>query len=677
MKQSINLKVCVFFIAFQSMQPFTLNAQINKGYLKNYSIIDATISSNERHRYKVKMEKDEFASFRLMQRGVDVMITTYDLNGKKIADFDSPNGRFGPEFFTLASGKPGDYAIEVKTLEENVTSGNYEITVERMKPKAITAAEKVDELLAKYNNSDAPGIAVAVVKDANIIYKRGFGMANLEYRIPITPASVFHIASVSKQFTAFSILLLEKEGKLSLDDDIRKYIPELPDYGYKITLRNLANHTSGIREIYDLCHLIGATDNGLITNSQAFKLLINQRSLNFIPGTEYEYCNSGYILLAKIVERVSGMSFAEFTSERIFKPLKMNHSFFLDDPEKIIKNNVYSYYEAGSSFKKSLLNSSLVGSTGLNTTVEDLSLWTMNFGTPLIGDSSILNKMQEKSKLNSGEIISYALGQEVREYKGLDVIFHGGGDAGYRSYILRIPKYGFSVIILANGQSFNPLDVAYHIVDYYLEDKEDKQEIKERNKPEPEINKEALRTFTGDYETMRGLIFTITTKENNLYLQINGDSDKILLPSIAANEFLFPSFPHSKISFFKANNGQEVNQLKWHLSDFVFPGKRIILKPFDKSQINLLEFAGKYYSSELQTEYNFLVKDSNLVATHNRNEDIQMQELQPDIFISNQGYFRKVEFIRNGQSQITGCKISAIGIKEIKFEKNNCHTLKY
>ncbi|HWY33336.1 MAG TPA: serine hydrolase domain-containing protein, partial [Nitrosopumilaceae archaeon] len=430
MKQSINLKVCAFFFAFLSIQTFTLNAQINKGYLKNHILVNATISSNERHIYKVKMEKDEFASFRLMQQGVDVMITTYDLNGKKIADFDSPNGRFGPEFFTLTSGKSGEYSIEIKPLEENVTSGHYEITVERMKPKAITAEEKVDELLAKYNNSDAPGIAVAVVKDGSVVYKKGYGIANLEYRIPITPVSVFHIASVSKQFTVFAILLLEKEGKLSLDDDIRKYIPELPDYGYKITLRNLANHTSGIREIYDLCNLIGANDNDLITNLQAFKLIINQRSLNFIPGTEYEYCNSGYILLAKIVERVSGKSFAEFTSERIFKPLKMNNSFFLDDPEKIIKNKVYSYHEAESSFKKSLLNFSLVGSTGLNTTVEDLSLWTMNFRSPIIGDSSIFNQMKEKSKLNNGEIISYALGQEVREYKGLDVIFHGGGDAG-------------------------------------------------------------------------------------------------------------------------------------------------------------------------------------------------------------------------------------------------------
>ena len=673
MKQLLNLKACIFFFAILSIQIFTLNAQISKGYLKNHSLVNATISSNERHLYKIKMEKEEFVSFRLMQQGVDVMITTYDLNGKKIADFDSPNGRFGPEFFTLTSGKPGEYAIEVKPLEENVMLGHYQLTVERMKPKAIKAAAKVDELLAKYNNSDAPGIAVAVVKDGSVVYKKGYGIANLEYRIPITPASVFQIASVSKQFTVFSILLLEKEGKLSLDDDIRKYIPELPDYGYKITLRNLANHTSGIREIYDLCSLIGVNDNDLITNSQAFKLLINQRSLNFIPGTEYEYCNSGPILLAKIVERVSGKSFAEFTSERIFKPLKMNNSFFLDDPEKIIKNKVYSYYESGSSFKKSLLNCSIVGSTGLNTTVEDLSLWTMNFESPIIGDSSIFNKMKEKSKLNNGEIISYALGQEVKEYKGLDVIFHGGGDAGYRSYLLRIPKYKFSVIILGNGQSFNPLDVAYHIVDYYLDDKEDKHEIMETNKPEPEINKETLQTFTGDYETMRGLIFTITTKENNLYLQINGDSEKILLPLIAANEFLFPSFPHSKISFIRANNGQEINQLKWQLSDFVFPGKKIILKPFDKSQINLAGFAGKYYSSELQTEYNFLVKDSNLVATHYRNDDIKMHQLQPDIFISNQGYFRKVEFIRNEQSQITGCKISAIGIKEMKFEKNKCH----
>jgi hypothetical protein len=288
MKQPINLKACIFLFAILSIQIFRLNAQVNKGYLKNHIIVNATISSNERHLYKVKMGKDEFAAFRLMQQGVDVMITTYDLNGKKIGAFDTPNGRFGPEFFTLTSGKPGEYAVEVKAHEENVTSGHYEITVERMKPKAITAAEKVDELLAKYNNSDALGIAVAIVKDGRVVYKKGFGIANLEYRIPITSASVFHIASVSKQFTVFSILLLEKEGKLSLDDDIRKYISELPDYGYKITLRNLANHASGIREIYDLCNLIGVNDNDMITNSQAFKLIINQKSLNFIPGTEYE-----------------------------------------------------------------------------------------------------------------------------------------------------------------------------------------------------------------------------------------------------------------------------------------------------------------------------------------------------------------------------------------------------
>ncbi|HOD10164.1 MAG TPA: serine hydrolase domain-containing protein, partial [Flavobacterium sp.] len=294
------------------------------------------------------------------------------------------------------------------------------------KPKTSDA---VDQLIAKYAKPNEPGIAVSVIKDGAIVYKKGVGIANLEYGIPITTSTVFHVASVSKQFTVFSILLLEQDGKLSLDDDIRKYLPEMPNYGNPITLRNLANHTSGIRDNTDLAYLIGTTENDLFSNEQAVKLITSQKGLNFIPGEEFEYCNSGYILLAEIVKRVSGQSFSEFTETRIFKPLKMKNSVFLDNPEMIVKNKAYSYFKQDT-YYKSLLNFSFVGSTGLNTTVEDLSLWALNFENKTIGNNIIFDKMNKKSQLNSGEIINYALGQETKNYKGLNVLFHGGGDAG-------------------------------------------------------------------------------------------------------------------------------------------------------------------------------------------------------------------------------------------------------
>lgn len=526
-----------------------------------------------------------------------------------------------------------------------------------------TPAQRIDSLIAAYNIQNGPGFAVSVIKDGAVVYQKAVGIANLEYGIPITPSTVFQVASVSKQFTVFSIMLLEQEGKLSLDDDIRKYLPEIPDYGHTITLRNLANHTSGIRDNTDLACLMGTSESDMLSNEQAVKLITGQKGLNFIPGDAFEYCNSGYILLAEIVKRVSGQSFAEFTQARIFTPLKMKHSFFLDAPEMIVKNRACSYYKSGSNFYKSILNHSFVGSTGLNTTAEDLSLWAMNFDKLIVGNKTIFNKMKEKSKLNNGEIIPYALGQENRVYKGLPAIFHGGGIAKFGSYILRIPDQNFSVVYMCNSHDFHPLDIVYSIVDFYLGDKETV------DKPKPELNKSLLTAFVGSYEVFPGLILSVTKEQDSLFLQVNGSSDKVKLPQTADYEFIYPNIPHSKFVFDKAN-AQSSDFLTWHLSDFAYKGPRVEIKAFDETKINFNEIAGTYYNPEVNTIYTFVVKENKLVATHNRNEDIILTALQPDTFVSNYtGFFGKIELIRNDQQKITGCYISGQKARRIKFEK--------
>jgi len=213
---------------------FQLNiveGQTQKGVLSKGESVSSEIAPGEKHQYKVKLEKDQFAFFKLMQKGVDMKITTYDLKGDKIEEFDSPNGKNGPELFTIISNDKGDYIIEVYPFDEKEPKGLYEITVMEIKPKAVLPNDQVDELFTAWSGNDTPGAAIAVVQNGNIIYKKGYGIANLEYDIPISPSSIFHIASISKQFTVFSILLLEKQGKLNLDDDIRKYIPEVPDFG--------------------------------------------------------------------------------------------------------------------------------------------------------------------------------------------------------------------------------------------------------------------------------------------------------------------------------------------------------------------------------------------------------------------------------------------------------------
>lgn len=521
-------------------------------------------------------------------------------------------------------------------------------------------ADKVDKLLANYDFKNGPGLSLAVIKDGAIVYKKGFGIANLEYENPITTSTVFQVASVSKQFTVFSILLLEQEGKLSIEDDIRKYLPEMPDYGHKITLRNLANHTSGIRDNTDLAILIGTSESDLFSNEEAVKLITSQKGLNFIPGDEFQYCNSGYILLAEIVKRVSGHSFAEFTQSRIFKPLKMKNSQFIDAPKTIIKNRAYSYDKFDNAYYKNILNHSFVGSTGLNTTTDDLSLWALNFEKKTIGNDAIFNKMKEKSRLNNGEIIPYGLGLENQNYKGLDVIFHGGGIGKYGSRILVIPKHNFSVVYMCNSHEFHPFDIVYKIVDYYLANKESIPS-------KPTINKALLQNFVGDFGKFFEMVITFSRENDTLFLQFKGDDNKVKLVQTSDNEFTYPNIPHSKFVFEKTN-GQSSQFAKWHIADFSYKGQRIELKDFDKEKINKNELVGMYYNAELNTNYNVIIKENNLFATHSRNGEISLTPFQADTFISNIG---TIELIRNDKKKVIGFNLSTQGINKIKFDKIN------
>jgi CubicO group peptidase (beta-lactamase class C family) len=499
------------------MQMSTIHAQVQKGELIKDKLISSEITPAEKHQYNISLEKDQFVFFRLMQKGVDVEITTYDPEGKKMEYFDGINGNNGPELFTLTSGKKGIYMIEITPFDDKDSSGIYELTVEIIKPKATSPNEQVDEVFSPWDNNSTPGAAVAIVKDGSIIYKKGYGLANLEYDIPISTSSIFHIASISKQFTVFSILLLEKQGKLSLEDDIRKYIPEVPYFGKTITLRHLASHTSGLRDQWSLLEMAGWRMDDVITKEHILKLVSKQKELNFNPGDEYSFCNTGFTLLAEVVSRISEMSFAEFTKANIFEPLKMSHTLFYDDHEKIVKNRAYSYFVDNTGTKKSILNYANVGATSLLTTVEDLSLWLTNFSNIKIGDSTIINKMNKLAVLNNGETFGGALGQFVGQYKGLNEIQHGGADAGYRSYLTRFPDENFSVIVLSNSAELNASSTAHKVVDIYLKDKLEKEAVKEGKSTKTDfvVSADILSTYVGNFE-LPGFEIEITESNGQL-----------------------------------------------------------------------------------------------------------------------------------------------------------------
>lgn len=373
------------------------------------------------------------------------------------------------------------------------------------------AAKQIDELFSAYN-STTPGVAVAVVKDGKIVFKKGYGTANLEYGLPITPRTVFQIASVSKQFTAFSIYLLEKQGKISIDDDVRKHISEMPDFGKTVRIKHLLSHTSGIKDQAALMTLAGWRSGDVATTQNVLRFLSRQKELNFEPGSQYLYSNSGYTLLAEIVKRVSGRSFAEFTKKNMFEPLGMTDTQFYDDYERMVKNRADSYELENGTYKKKPLTDSTAGAGNLYSTVEDLAKWVLNFEKPVVGDAELIKRFNEPSLLNNGERVVYGItestpiyhakGQNNWNYRGLRLMSHGGHAAAFRTFLGRFPDKRLAVVALSNDEHYQNFNTSIKIAEMYLKDDlkpatiTDSAAVPNRPAVEPNI---ALKDFEGRF----------------------------------------------------------------------------------------------------------------------------------------------------------------------------------
>lgn len=331
------------------------------------------------------------------------------------------------------------------------------------------AGAALDSLFLDLDRTDRPGCAVSVIRDGDVVDAGGYGMANLEYGVPIDPSSVFHVASVSKQFTAFAVGLLVADGRVSWDDGIREYVPELPDLRERITLDHLAHHTSGIRDQWELLIMAGwRWEADVVRQRDVLDVLGRQRALNFTPGTDWLYSNSGYTLLAAVVERVTGKSLREFARERIFAPLGMRRTFFRDDHETLVPDRAYAYEpDPEEGWKISIPDFAIVGASSLFTTVEDLAKWERNLRTGEVGGREALDGMLHRVRIG-GESHGYAHGLFVDEHRGLRTVSHGGADAGYRSHFLRYPDQGLAVAVLCNDPGAGPADRARAVAELYL-----------------------------------------------------------------------------------------------------------------------------------------------------------------------------------------------------------------
>ena len=339
-------------------------------------------------------------------------------------------------------------------------------------------ADKVDQLFEPWDSADSPGCAVGVVKDGTLVYSRGYGMADLGSGMPLTPRSVFDVCSIAKQFTAACIALLARSERISLDDDVRKYVPKAPSYGGGVTIRHLVHHTSGIRDYIDLMMLAGRDFRAPFGQSDALEIIARQKDLNFEPGSAYLYSNSGYVLLAEVVERVSGQSLKEFAEENIFRPLGMNETYFNDGNDSIQSRKVVGYETAeNEDIREDPTSVRVIGDGELWTTVEDLCLWDRSFYDNALGDGKLVDLMLTPGELNSGEETDYGFGLVLGEYKGLKTVHHAGDWVGFRSDMIRFPQQGLTAICLSNLGSTRPTRLTRRIADIYLADHFDLHEF--------------------------------------------------------------------------------------------------------------------------------------------------------------------------------------------------------
>ena len=397
------------------------------------------------------------------------------------------------------------YARIVLTLAATAAFGGLGLATGAQDKKSAA----VDEVFADVAKPGSPGCALAVARDGKIIYEKGYGLANIEEDVSITPQTVFDIGSTSKQFTAASILLLEKQGKLSVHDDIRKYVPEIPDYGHKITILHLLNHTSGLRDYLTLFELAGINTDSVTTDEDALAIIANQKALNFEPGSEWLYSNSGFFLLSVIVKRVSSRTLAQFAAENIFTPLEMNSTVYRDDHTQIVPNRALAYdkkeKEGGYSLNVSYCEQT--GDGAVHTSVGDLLKWDENFYSGKIGGKEFLAELQEPGKLNDGKTLNYAKGLMVEKYRGLSIVKHGGSWGGYRAQLLRFPEQHFSVVCLCNVGNAETEKRALRVAGIYLSEqmKEPAARAKEAGKREKKesvaMAPENLARYSGSFRS--------------------------------------------------------------------------------------------------------------------------------------------------------------------------------
>jgi CubicO group peptidase (beta-lactamase class C family) len=529
------------------------------------------------------------------------------------------------------------------------------------RPAGTSPGSQVDMIFARWDKPDSPGCAVAVIQGGSIVYKRGYGMADLDHNIPITPTTIFHAGSLAKQFTAMSIMLLAEQGRVSLDDDVRTIIPELSSFNTRITVTDMLHHLSGIRDQWTLATMAGwRLSDDVITRDDVLKFVSRMKSLNFTPRDQYLYSNTGYTLAAEIVERLSGVPLPDFARDRIFQPLRMISTSFSKNHGTIVKNRAYGYRNVNNQlFELRMPNYDLVGPTNLLTTVEDLAAWDRNFDDEAIGGHIALSQMQTRAALSNGDTVPYGLGLMLSTYRGLSVVEHDGRDAGYRSHLIRFPNQHFAVACLCNlalPEGSLPSQLVRRVAEIYLADQLAPVQS-------PEIQS-APPPPTGNYwdswtESLAQVLVVVPGALNKLCL--DGDC-KVLLP-LGGIRFKWGDRP-AEVEF--SQSGELLLKPEG--------ARALVFHPMPPATLaDLAEYKGRFYSDEIDTTYTVEVQRSSLAILRHKYPVIYLEPVFRDGFaiadFSPVLPFGIVRFTRDADRHVTGFLLSGGRTRSLEFRK--------
>jgi CubicO group peptidase (beta-lactamase class C family) len=527
-----------------------------------------------------------------------------------------------------------------------------------------TEITKIDSLIQFYNKSNAPGFSLGIVENGKLIYGKGVGLANIETYTKNSVNSIFSIASIAKQFTAACIWSLIKENKMSLDDDIRKYVPEFPFYGKPILIRHMLNHTSGIRNYHAIMELAGFDYTKEFHDNQTIlKLACNQKGLNNTPGEKVIYGNTAYTLLAIIIERITGQNLNEYAKNKIFLPLGMNHTFYRTDSISMIPNRALGYVQYDeNNFVTLSSNQITYGAGSVGSSIEDLAIWSTiltGVNNNFLDLTKFLTTIEE---LPTGEIAKYARGVMVDKYKNKNTVHHSGYGIGGQSQIIALPENNLAVIILTNIESIDPTPLSYKILDLFLPDQKTEQ-IKP-SQPYRHEKKELMK-FVGQYKEQNSdMKMEILLENDTLKSIINQGIKPISLNSIDNGKFIRSNNSSVLYDFISANKVNADIIVYFGGTPFYFSKAQFI----DNKSINITDFVGRFFSDELSVDYEFSVDNGSLYVNYLNHSKTKLISGQKDEFGNGQRVL--YHFVRNEKNEITKLYLSAEGtVKNIEFVK--------